>query len=76
MIIYATGVFFGAATEGFYIAIGYLSHLLSDSFTVLGVGYLHPIVPLKARGFIEVGTVQESLFLIGVVVCGAAIILL
>jgi inner membrane protein len=63
--ILALYFFFGWAgypLVGLYLGFGYFSHLVSDSFTKLGVNFLHPLTRIRARGFIEVGTFQESIF--------------
>lgn len=44
---------------GFSISIGYLSHLLSDCLTPLGIDFLHPAVKLKVEGFIPTGGLLE-----------------
>lgn len=41
------------------IFFGYLSHLVADSFTKMGVNYLHPFATLHIRGFIETGKTGE-----------------
>lgn len=75
LIIYAIFSAFGFATAGIYLGIGYFSHLLSDAFTKLGVNFLHPFSRLHARGFIEVGTIEEKAFLLVVIVGIIALLL-
>lgn len=41
------------------VFFGYLSHLIADSFTKMGVNYLHPFATLHIRGFIETGKTGE-----------------
>ncbi len=40
--------------------VGYLSHLLIDCLTVAGLNLLHPISKLHVSGFIETGTIPET----------------
>jgi membrane-bound metal-dependent hydrolase YbcI (DUF457 family) len=49
------------------VAIGYSSHLFSDSLTKMGVNLLNPISTLHMSGFIEVGGLMEYI-VFGVVV--------
>ncbi|MBD3319287.1 hypothetical protein GF342_05255 [Candidatus Woesearchaeota archaeon] len=65
----------GYARAGYYLGFGYFTHLLSDSFTRLGVNFLHPFSRLHARGFIDVGTLEETVFFVSVV-AGLVLLLL
>jgi inner membrane protein len=51
--------FFGSYWEPF--AIGYISHLILDGFTLEGINFIYPIKQLRLSGFIETGKKQESL---------------
>jgi inner membrane protein len=61
-ILYILFYSIGYPLVGAYLGIGYLSHLISDACTVMGVNFLHPFTSMKARGFITVGTMEETLF--------------
>lgn len=41
--------------------LGYLSHLVTDSFTVSGIAFLYPLSNKKVRGFIKTGSMSENL---------------
>ncbi len=58
------------------LAVGYISHLLSDGFTKLGVNYLYPISQFRIMGFIEVGTIWEGIIFAGTVVAIATVVFL
>jgi inner membrane protein len=45
-------------------SLGYLSHLILDSFTVMGVNLFWPF-PLRLRGIIKTGSWIENLIFIG-----------
>ena len=62
-------------TVGIPVAVGYLSHLLSDSLTKVGVNLLHPASTLRVQGFIETGGAME-LIAFGVVGCLSVLLLL
>ena len=66
-----SGVFYilRAPTIGIYLCIGYLSHLLSDAMTSLGVGLFYPLSKSRARGWIVVGTIQETAFFTLTIAC-------
>lgn len=48
---------------GLGIAVGYISHLMSDALTVTGVNFIHPF-RAKVSGFIETGSILEYIFFI------------
>ncbi len=49
---------------GWWLLIGYLTHLVADSFTKLGVNWLYPLSKQKLCGFMETGTwIETVLFL-------------
>lgn len=52
-------------TMGFLI--GYLSHLLSDSLTVLGIKIFHPVSDFRIRGLMKTGGPVEYLIFLGLV---------
>ena len=58
-IIYGLGWYFGLLGFGIAIALGYVSHLVSDSITKMGVNLLHPIATLRVQGFLETGGMWE-----------------
>ncbi len=66
-ILYGISYALGYPIAGIYVGIGYFTHLISDAFTKLGVNFLHPFSRLHARGFIEVGTFEETVFFVAVV---------
>src|SRR3989344_1487532 len=37
---------------GIGLTLGYLSHLISDAFTPQGIGFFHPLIKYRVRGFI------------------------
>ena len=62
-------IFIGFYLSGFLLLglgffIGYLSHLLLDSLTLLGVKLFWPITNLQLRGFVRTGGFTEYLFFI------------
>ena len=59
---------------GVALALGFFSHLLIDGFTKMGINFLHPVGKLHLSGFIETGTIGETIVLI--VVIALSIILL
>lgn len=66
--------YFYNATAPYLLAlsIGYIAHLASDSLTVQGIKFFHPITRLRVSGFIHTGTGMESLLryvVWGVVIC-------
>lgn len=44
---------------GFPLAIGYLSHLVSDSLTESGINFLHPVSRFHMAGFVKTNTIME-----------------
>lgn len=52
---------FNLKLVGLGIAIGYLSHLVSDALTIDGINFLHPL-KLKISGFIRTGGILEYVF--------------
>lgn len=53
---------------GIPLAIGYASHLFSDSLTKMGLNLLYPVSTVRVQGFIDTGGVKEYIVL-GVVGC-------
>jgi inner membrane protein len=47
------------------LIIGYMSHLLIDSITKEGVNFIHPISQLRVKGFVETGSILETIIFIG-----------
>ena len=50
------------------LTIGYLSHLLSDSLTPMGIQFLYPFSSWKLRGPIKVGGIGEWVVLFGLII--------
>jgi len=48
---------------GLALSLGYLSHLVIDGMTPLGVNFLHPITTLHLRGPIETNSIIEKVLL-------------
>lgn len=46
---------------GLAIVIGYITHLIGDSFTKQGINFLHPISTFEIRGPLTTGALVESL---------------
>jgi inner membrane protein len=53
---------------------GFMSHLISDGFTKMGINFTHPIAKLHLSGFIETGSVLEHVFLVVTIVLIAVMI--
>ena len=51
--------YFVAPVYGVAMAVGYVSHLLSDGFTKEGINFIHPLGQLRLAGFIETGKTGE-----------------
>jgi inner membrane protein len=64
VIIVVISVFTSVPWIGFAIALGYLSHLASDSLTHLGTRPFHPLSQFAFRGFVTTGGVMEFIILI------------
>lgn len=76
LIIFLALYFFtGWSFAGVALAVGYVSHLLSDGLTKMGVNFLHPVANLRLGGFIETGTIWEHVVFFGVVVLSAVKVL-
>jgi len=43
---------------------GYFSHLLMDGFTIRGINFLNPFLDLRLNGFVETGTLLETVFFV------------
>jgi len=52
----------------FALAIGCISHLVSDSFTVQGINFIHPFQKLHVSGFVETGGFVEMIILVLILV--------
>ncbi len=62
VILYFVFVYiFNLKLIGLGIAVGYISHLMSDALTVTGVNFLHPF-KAKVSGFIRTGSILEYIF--------------
>ncbi|MFC1800682.1 metal-dependent hydrolase [Nanoarchaeota archaeon] len=62
LIYFSVGKPYGTA-----LFIGYLSHLLIDGLTVSGINFLHPIANLRISGFVETGTMAETMTFIVII---------
>ncbi len=61
-------------TYGTALFVGFFSHLLIDGFTKMGINFLHPLGKLHLSGFIETGTIGETI--VFVVIIALSVILL
>jgi inner membrane protein len=43
---------------------GFISHLIADGFTIMGINFTHPFARVRLSGFIETGSVLEHVFLV------------
>jgi len=59
LLLYGLFWYLALPDAGLALALGYLSHLLSDSVTKMGVNLLHPVATLRVQGFITTGGVLE-----------------
>jgi membrane-bound metal-dependent hydrolase YbcI (DUF457 family) len=66
LIIYAIFAYFHEHFVGLSLVFGYLTHLISDGMTRMGVNFLHPFSNWQMRGPFETGTFAETLLFIGV----------
>jgi inner membrane protein len=66
--------FFVNKAYGTALFVGFFSHLLIDGFTKMGVNFLHPVAKLHLSGFVETGTLSETIVL--VVIIALSVILL
>lgn len=57
--------YFAGHGYGLALFVGYMSHLVIDGFTKAGINFLHPIANLRLMGFIETGTMAETLLFVG-----------
>jgi membrane-bound metal-dependent hydrolase YbcI (DUF457 family) len=71
IIIYALFFLAGWREIGLAITVGYMSHLVSDSITKMGINFLHPFSTLRVQGFLTTGGVWELAFLGGFIVLSA-----
>jgi len=55
--------FFVNRVYGIALFIGFFSHLVIDAFTKKGINFLHPFSKMKIAGFIETGTMEETILL-------------
>ena len=59
LIIYGIFWFFDLQFVGIALSLGYMTHLVSDSLTKMGVNFLYPVSKFKIQGFIETNTILE-----------------
>ena len=50
------------------LCVGYLSHLISDALTPMGIHFLYPFSSFKLRGPIKVGGIGEWVVLFGLII--------
>ena len=50
------------------LCVGYLSHLISDALTPMGIKFLYPFSSFKLRGPIKVGGIGEWVVLFGLII--------
>ena len=67
-LIILAGWYFHEQFLCYSLAFGYMTHLLSDSLTRMGINFLHPFSTLHIRGPIETGTMVETAIFFGVMV--------
>lgn len=60
---------------GIACLLGYATHLLTDSITREGINWLHPFSTLRVQGFIEVGTLTETVFFLAVLAVDIIVVL-
>jgi membrane-bound metal-dependent hydrolase YbcI (DUF457 family) len=68
IIIYAVLAYFHESFVGLALTLGYLSHLVSDSLTRMGVNFVYPVSTWRMQGPIETGTIVETFLFVGLVV--------
>ena len=56
--------FFVNRVYGAALAVGFFSHILIDGLTKKGINFLHPFSKMKIAGFVETGTMDETIVLI------------
>lgn len=64
----AAGWYFREEFVFYSLAFGYVTHLVSDGLTKMGVNYLHPVSTWHMRGPVETGTLTETFIFLGVIV--------
>ena len=74
-IIYLAAWQYGYLQIGIPVAIGYLSHLISDSLTKLGCNFLHPISNFRIQGFVTTGGIIEFVIFCAVIILSLLAIL-
>lgn len=63
------------SSYGVAVFIGYLSHLVSDGLTKMGINMIYPLNQLRIQGFIETGSVAEYLVFLFVGVACVVLVL-
>jgi len=53
---------FGWRIAGVGLCVGFMSHLISDAFTLEGINFLHPVSKARMQGFIRTGGLTEWVF--------------
>ena len=67
--------YFVSRTYGAAMAVGFFSHLFADGLTKMGINFLHPVAKLHLSGFIETGSIAETVVFIGVLLLSVLILL-
>lgn len=65
MLVFIPGLifYFLDPVAGIAFFIGYLSHLIADALTKKGISLLHPLPGIKISGFVNTGSVIETIIL-------------
>jgi len=75
LILLILFIFLAQPYIGLACFIGYLSHLLTDSITKEGINFLHPFSMFRIQGFVEVGTLTETIVFLLVLALDIAVVL-
>lgn len=60
---------------GIPVAVGYISHILSDCLTILGCNLLYPFSTFRIQGFVQTGGLFELFLFAGIMLVNAALLL-
>ena len=58
-------IIFESSFVGVSLGVGYLSHLVGDSFTQKGVNFLHPFSTFRVSSFLITGGILEYVVFLG-----------
>lgn len=63
VLLYTPLMYLGVSTQyGYWVVLGYISHLISDSLTPTGVKWFYPSKEKTALGWITTGSKKEEVF--------------